>query len=152
MVIVTVRGIRLSVEYFGDTVSIRQFDRKDDFMTALRSVKDTVDCFEQSKPGALFGCAGRGLPIERMSGKDIGGMAYLTKSGIGPRKYAQGMLKVQEIEKTLRKLPEKKTTITIIKRDNVMIMIPQRAKFPSKVVKKACLEQPIKVEKVTMRY
>ena len=75
-----------SIEHDGQSiVRVRQIDNGD-FDEALSIIGDILSCFRMSKPGSTWGCDGIGYVIEKQHGK-----AFQNKSGVGKRKFAQGL-------------------------------------------------------------
>ncbi len=82
-----VKARLFSIEHDGQSVvTVTQKD-KGDFDEALSIIGDILSCFRMSKPGSTWGCDGIGYVCEKQRG-----IAFRNKSGIGKRKFAQGLM------------------------------------------------------------
>ncbi len=83
---VTVRNRQFTISYDGrSVVSINQTD-DGNFDEGLAIIDGLLCDFHRSESGSTWGCDGIGYVIEKEHGK-----AFRKKSGVGKRKYAQGL-------------------------------------------------------------
>ena len=80
------KGRLFSIEHDGQSiVRVRQAD-SGDFDEALSLIDGILCKFHASQPGSTWGCDGIGYVIEKSHG-----VAFRNKSGVGKRKFAQGL-------------------------------------------------------------
>ena len=80
-------GREFVISYDGQSiVSVRQADNGD-FDEALSLIDGILCKFHASQPGSTWGCDGVGYAIGKSHG-----IAFRNKSGVGKRKFAQGIM------------------------------------------------------------
>ena len=83
---VSYNGKTFKVEYDGKSMITVSPTVLGDFDGDLWDCNHIINEFQMSKPGSVWGCDGVGYAIEKAHGR-----AYRNKSGVGPRKFQQGL-------------------------------------------------------------
>jgi hypothetical protein len=84
---VVVDGRKFVISYDGQSVvKVRQADAGD-FDKALSLIDGILSKFRRSNPGSEWGCDGVGYVVEKQHG-----IAFRNKSGVGRRKFAEGLM------------------------------------------------------------